>query len=138
MKKDYSISEPVSLEWINSAIELSKGETYEIDGGLNSAYLIDFSGLRYGRVRRHWLIVVPEYANEWDNKPHALLTDDDSKAKQFINEYEKQQDSYNEEGEPGYDENAGEYRYYPELAGVFMKTLDQISMDELNKYILKK
>lgn len=138
MKKDYSISEPVTLDWINSAMKLSKGETYEIDGGLNNAYLIDFSGLRYGRVRRHWLIVVPEYANEWGNKLHALLTDDDSKASRFIDEYEKQQDSYNEKGEPGYDENAGEYRYYPNLEGAFMQTLNQIAMNTLNKYISQK
>ena len=62
MKKDYYIKNPVNQEWINNTVHLSQGDTFIIQGCLNDAYLIDFSNLRYGRVRRKWLVVVPEYA----------------------------------------------------------------------------
>ncbi len=137
MKKNYLIKESVSNEWIDEVTQLSQGEVYCIQGGLNDAYLIDFRGLRYGRVRRKWLVVVPEFANTWGDDLHAMFTDDDEIAEKFISEYEKQQDSVNIEGEEEYDSECGDYRYYPVLEGVFMKTLKQIRTDELNKLISK-
>lgn len=120
MKKNYLIKESVSNKWIDEVTQLSQSEVYLIQGGLNDAYLIDFRGLRYGRVRRNWLIVVPEFVNEWGDELHAMLTDDEKIAEKFISEYEKQQD---------------DPEYYPVLEGVFMKTLKQIRTDELNKLI---
>lgn len=122
MKKNYLIKESVSNKWIDEVTQLSQGEFYCIQGGLNDAYLIDFRGLRYGRVRRKWLIVVPEFANAWGDDLHAMLTDDEKIVSRFLDEYEKQQD---------------DPEYYPALEGVFMKTLKQIRTDELNKLIGK-
>lgn len=120
MKKNYLIKESVSNKWIDEVTQLSQSEVYCIQGGLNDAYLIDFRGLRYGRVRRNWLIVVPEFVNEWGDELHAMLTDDEKIVSRFMDEYEKQQD---------------DPEYYPVLEGVFMKTLKQIRTDELNKLI---
>lgn len=120
MKKNYLIKESVSNKWIDEVTQLSQSEVYCIQGGLNDAYLIDFRGLRYGRVRRNWLIVVPEFVNEWGDELHAMLTDDEKIVSRFMEEYEKQQD---------------DPEYYPVLEGVFMKTLKQIRTDELNKLI---
>lgn len=120
MKKNYLIKESVSNKWIDEVTQLSQSEVYLIQGGLNDAYLIDFRGLRYGRVRRNWLIVVPEFVNEWGDELHAMLTDDEKIVSRFMEEYEKQQD---------------DPEYYPVLEGVFMKTLKQIRTDELNKLI---
>lgn len=133
MKKDYYIKNPVDQEWINNTVHLSQGDTFIIQGCLNDAYLIDVSNLRYGRVRRKWLVVVPEYANEWGDNLHALLTDNDKLAGKFITEYEKQQDSYNEEGTKNFDPDAGEYRYYPMLEGTFMKSFAQLKQEALEK-----
>ena len=120
MKKNYLIKESVSNKWIDEVTQLTQSEVYLIQGGLNDAYLIDFRGLRYGRVRRNWLIVVPEFVNEWGDELHAMLTDDEKIVSRFMEEYEKQQD---------------DPEYYPVLEGVFMKTLKQIRTDELNKLI---
>lgn len=122
MKKNYHVKEAVSNEWIADVIQLSQGEVYCIQGGLNDAYAIDFHNLHYGRVRRNWLIVVPEFANEWGNELHAMLTDDETIVEHFIHEYEKQQD---------------DLEYYPVLEGVFMKSLKQIREEELNNLISK-
>lgn len=120
MKKNYLIKESVSNKWIDEVTQLSQSEVYCIQGGLNDAYLIDFRGLRYGRVRRNWLIVVPEFVNEWGDELHAMLTDDEKIVSRFMEEYEKRQD---------------DPEYCPVLEGVFMKTLKQIRTDELNKLI---
>lgn len=125
MKKNYTIDSEVSTEWIQNAINLSDGEVYVIDQGTAYAYLIDFSNLHYGRVRRHWLLVIPEFQNEWSNAYHALLTDSEKIADEFIQEYEKQQDSYNDENSEDFDPNEGEYRYYPNLAGRWFLTFAQ-------------
>lgn len=125
MKKNYTIDSEVSTEWIQNAINLSDGEVYVIDQGTAYAYLIDFSNLHYGRVRRHWLLVIPEFQNEWSNAYHALLTDSEKIADEFIQEYEKQQDSYNDEDSEDFDPNEGEYRYYPNLAGRWFLTFAQ-------------
>lgn len=125
MKKNYTIDSEVSTEWIQNAINLSDGEVYVIDQGTAYAYLIDFSNLHYGRVRRHWLLVIPEFQNEWANAYHALLTDSEKIADEFIQEYEKQQDSYNDENSEYFDPNEGEYRYYPNLAGRWFLTFAQ-------------
>lgn len=125
MKKNYIIDSEVSTEWIQNAINLSDGEVYVIDQGTAYAYLIDFSNLHYGRVRRHWLLVIPEFQNEWSNAYHALLTDSEKIADEFIQEYEKQQDSYNDEDSEDFDPNEGEYRYYPNLAGRWFLTFAQ-------------
>lgn len=125
MKKNYTIDSEVSNEWIQNAINLSDGEVYVIDQGTAYAYLIDFSNLHYGRVRRHWLLVIPEFQNEWSNAYHALLTDSEKIADEFIQEYEKQQDSYNDEDSEDFDPNEGEYRYYPNLAGRWFLTFAQ-------------
>lgn len=125
MKKNYTIDSEVSTEWIQNAINLSDGEVYVIDQGTAYAYLIDFSNLHYGRVRRHWLLVIPEFQNEWSNAYHALLTDSEKIADEFIQEYEKQQDSYNDENSEYFDPNEGEYRYYPNLAGRWFLTFAQ-------------
>lgn len=122
MKKNYLIKESVSNKWIDEVTQLTQSEVYLIQGGLNDAYLIDFRGLRYGRVRRNWLIVVPEFVNEWGDELHAMLTDDEKIVSRFMDEYEKQQD---------------DPEYFPVLEGVFMKTLKQIRTDELNKLISK-
>lgn len=122
MKKNYLIKESVSNKWIDEVTQLTQSEVYLIQGGLNDAYLIDFRGLRYGRVRRNWLIVVPEFVNEWGDELHAMLTDDEKIVSRFMDEYEKQQD---------------DPEYFPVLEGVFMKTLKQIRTDELNKLIGK-
>ena len=45
MKKNYLIKESVSNKWIDEVIQLSQGEVYCIQGGLNDAYLIDFRGV---------------------------------------------------------------------------------------------
>ena len=120
MKKNYLIKESVSNKWIDDVTQLTQSEVYLIQGCLNDAYLIDFRGLRYGRVRRNWLIVVPEFVNEWSDELHAMLTDDEKIVSRFMDEYEKQQD---------------DPEYSPVLEGVFMKTLKQIRTDELNKLI---
>ena len=125
MKKDYIIKNAVELAWIRDAIRLSKGECYQIDTGLATAYLIDFSGLRYGRVRRRWLLVVPEIQNEWSTAYHAMLTDSDKAADEFVSEYDKQQDSYNDEDSDDFDPEAGEYRYYPAVEGRWFPTFAQ-------------
>ena len=125
MKKNYTIDSEVSTEWIQNAINLSDGEVYVIDQGTAYAYLIDFSNLHYGRVRRHWLVVIPEFQNEWSNAYHAMLTDSEKIADEFIQEYEKQQDSYNDEDSEDFDPNEGEYRYYPNLAGRWFLTFAQ-------------
>lgn len=125
MKKNYVITDEVSSEWIQNAINLSNGDVYPIDMGTDIAYLIDFSNLHYGRVRRHWLVVIPEFQNEWSNAYHAMLTDSEQIANEFIEEYEKQQDSYNDEDSPDFDPDDGEYRYYPELAGRWFDTFKQ-------------
>lgn len=125
MKKNYTIDSEVSTEWIQNEINLSDGEVYVIDQGTAYAYLIDFSNLHYGRVRRHWLLVIPEFQNEWSNAYHALLTDSKKIADEFIQEYEKQQDSYNDEDSEDFDPNEGEYRYYPNLAGRWFLTFAQ-------------
>lgn len=125
MKKNYTIDSEVSTEWIQNAINLSDGEVYVIDQGTAYAYLIDFSNLHYGRVRRHWLLVIPEFQNEWSNAYHAMLTDSEEIANEFIEEYEKQQDSYNDEDSEDFEPDEGEYRYYPELAGRWFLTFAQ-------------
>lgn len=125
MKKNYTIDSEVSTEWIQNAINLSDGEVYVIDQGTAYAYLIDFSNLHYGRVRRHWLLVIPEFQNEWSNAYHAMLTDSEKIADEFIQEYEKQQDSYNDEDSEDFDPDEGEYRYYPNLAGRWFLTFAQ-------------
>lgn len=125
MKKNYTIHSEVSTEWIQNAINLSDGEVYVIDQGTAYAYLIDFSNLHYGRVRRHWLLVIPEFQNEWSNAYHAMLTDSEKIADEFIQEYEKQQDSYNDEDSEDFDPDDGEYRYYPNLAGRWFLTFAQ-------------
>lgn len=125
MKKNYTIDSEVSTEWIQNAINLSDGEVYVIDQGTAYAYLIDFSNLHYGRVRRHWLVVIPEFQNEWSNAYHAMLTDSEKIADEFIQEYEKQQDSYNDEDSEDFDPDEGEYRYYPNLAGRWFLTFAQ-------------
>lgn len=125
MKKNYTIDSEVSTEWIQNAINLSDGEVYVIDQGTAYAYLVDFSNLHYGRVRRHWLLVIPEFQNEWSNAYHALLTDSEKIADEFIQEYEKQQDSYNDENSEDFDPDEGEYRYYPNLAGRWFLTFAQ-------------
>lgn len=125
MKKNYVITNEVSSEWIQNVINLSDGDVYPIDTGTAIAYLIDFSNLHYGRVRRHWLVVIPEFQNEWSNAYHAMLTDSEKIANEFIEEYEKQQDSYNDEDSPDFDPDDGEYRYYPELAGRWFDTFEQ-------------
>lgn len=137
MKKNYHVKEAVSLAWVDNVINLSQGEVYCIYSGLNNGYLINFEGLHYGRVRRKWLIVVPEFANTWGDDLHAMFTDDDEIAEAFVSEYEKQQDSVNVEGEEEYDPECGDYRYYPVLDGVFMKRLSQIKVEELN-YLISK
>ena len=53
MKKNYVITNEVSSEWIQNVINLSDGDVYPIDTGTAFAYMVDFSNLRYGRVRRH-------------------------------------------------------------------------------------
>ena len=125
MKKNYTIDSEVSTEWIQNAINLSDGEVYVIDQGTAYAYLIDFSNLHYGRVRRHWLLVIPEFQNEWSNAYHAMLSDSEKIADEFIQEYEKQQDSYNDEDSEDFDPDEGEYRYYPNLAGRWFLTFAQ-------------
>lgn len=125
MKKNYTIDSEVSTEWIQNVINLSDGDVYVIDQGTAYAYLIDFSNLHYGRVRRHWLLVIPEFQNEWSNAYHAMLTDSEKIANEFIQEYEKQQDSYNDENSEDFDPDEGEYRYYPNLAGRWFLTFAQ-------------
>ena len=125
MKKDYIITDEVGRDWIQNAIKLSDGVVYQVDTGTDTDYLIDFSNLRYGRVRRHWLVVISEFQNEWSNAYHAMLTDSNAVADEFIEEYEKQQDSYNDESNPDFDPDGGEYRYYPELAGRWFDTFEQ-------------
>lgn len=125
MKKNYTIDSEVSTEWIQNAINLSDGEVYVIDQGTAYAYLIDFSNLHYGRVRRHWLLVIPEFQNEWSNAYHAMLSDSEKIADEFIQEYEKQQDSYNDEDSEDFEPDEGEYRYYPNLAGRWFLTFAQ-------------
>ena len=125
MKKNYVITSEVDHEWIQNAIKLSDGAVYTIDTGTDIAHFIDFSNLHYGRVRRHWLVVIPEFQNEWSNAYHAMLTDSEKIANEFIEEYEKQQDSYNDEDSPDFDPEGGEYRYYPELAGRWFSTFAQ-------------
>ena len=125
MKKDYVINSEVSSDWIQNAIKLSDGSVYTIDTGTDTAYLIDFSNLHYGRVRRHWLVVIPEFQNEWSNAYHAMLTDSNTVADEFIKEYEKQQDSYNDENSSDFGPEGGEYHYYPALAGRWFDTFEQ-------------
>lgn len=125
MKKNYVLTDEVSGEWIQNAINLSDGDVYTVDTGTDDAHLIDFSNLHYGRVRRQWLVVVPEFQNEWSNAYHAMLTDSEKIANEFIEEYEKQQDSYNDEDSPDFDPDGGEYRYYPGLAGRWFDTFEQ-------------
>ena len=125
MKKNYVITNEVSSEWIQNVINLSDEDVYPIDTGTAFAYMVDFSNLHYGRVRRHWLVVIPEFQNEWSNAYHAMLTDSEKIANEFIEEYEKQQDSYNDEDSPDFDPDDGEYRYYPELAGRWFDTFEQ-------------
>lgn len=127
MKPNYYLKSAVTNAWINHILSLKPSTVYQIEGALNDAYLIDFSGLRYGRVKRQWLIVVPEYANTWGDNLHAMLTDDDRLADQFISEAERQQDSWNEA--------TGEYDYNPVLAGKFMKTFDQLNEEAWTKFI---
>ena len=63
MKKNYVITNEVNSEWIQNVINLSDGDVYPIDTGTAFAYMVDFSNLHYGRVRRHWLVVIPEFQN---------------------------------------------------------------------------
>lgn len=108
MKKDYMIGE-IDLKWFNNN-NLGNYLIETIEGGLLDNYLIDFSGLRYGRVRRKYMIIVSEYRNEWSSAMVAVLTDDEEKANKFIdlaNEY--------------YDDE----EYYPNLEGMFFKSYDE-------------
>lgn len=125
MKKNYTIDSEVSTEWIQNVINLSDGDVYTIDTGTAFAYMVDFSNLHYGRVRRHWLVVIPEFQNEWSNAYHAMLTDSEKIADEFIEEYEKQQDSYNDDDSEDFDPDEGEYRYCPNLAGRWFLTFAQ-------------
>lgn len=102
MKKDYLIGE-ITLEWFNSN-NLGSYLIETIEGGLLDNYLIDFSGLRYGRVRRKYMIIVSEYRNEWSSAMVAVLTDDEEKANKFI---DLANEAYNNE------------EYYPSLDGMF-------------------
>lgn len=136
MKKNYVITDEVSSEWIQNVINLSDGAVYTIDTGTDIAHLIDFSNLHYGRVRRHWLVVIPEFQNEWSNAYHAMLTDSEKIANEFIEEYEKQQDSYNDEDSPDYNPDDGEYHYYPELAGRWFDTFEQATQKFFTQFQL--
>ncbi|GET05391.1 hypothetical protein SY212_04210 [Ligilactobacillus agilis] len=116
MKKDYMIGE-ITLDWFNKN-GLGNYLIETIEGGLLDNYLIDFSGLRYGRVRRKYMIVVSEYRNEWSSAMVAVLTDDEEKANKFIdlaNEY--------------YDDE----ECYPSLEGMFFKSYGERQKESFEK-----
>ena len=116
-KKDYLIGE-ITLDWFNKN-GLGSYLIETIEGGLLDNYLVDFSGLRYGRVRRKYMIVVSEYRNEWSSAMVAVLTDDEEKANKFIdlaNEYYDNED------------------YYPSLEGMFFKSYDERCEDAFKAF----
>lgn len=115
-KKDYMIGE-ITLDWFNNN-NLSTRVIETIEGGLLDNYLIDFGGLRYGRVRRKYMIIVSEYRNEWSSAMVAVLTDDEDKANKFI-------DLANE----AYDNED----YYPSLEGVFFKSYGDRQKESFEK-----
>lgn len=119
MKKDYMIGE-ITLEWFNNN-DLGARVIETIEGGLLDNYLVDFSGLRYGRVRRKYMIIVSEYRSEWSSAMVAVLTDDEEKANKFI-------DLANE----AYDNEDNE-DYYPSLGGVFFKSYDERQKESFEK-----
>lgn len=137
MKKNYTVKN-ADEQWVMGVlakVSESGKESFVIQGGLNDMYLIPFDGLRLGRVRRNWLIAIPEYLNTQSNEMHVVLTDDEKIADKFFQEWAKQRDSYNDEDEPEYDENCGDYRYYPNLAGVLFPTLKEEREKEFNRLI---
>ena len=139
MKKNYSLNDRynVTNDSINEITKMAQengGDVYCIQGCLNDALLIDVSSLKFGRVNRHWLLVVPEYLNSWGDELHAVLTDSKRIANKFIDDYNKQQDSVNIEGEPDFDPEAGDYRYYPAFSNRWIKSLATERLDSLKHF----
>lgn len=117
MKKDYMIGE-ITLEWFNNN-NLGTKVIETIEGGLLDNYLVDFSGLRYGRVRRKYMIIVSEYRNEWSSAMVAVLTDDEEKANKFI-----------DVADAAYDNED----YYPSLEGMFFKSYGERCEDTFKAF----
>lgn len=115
MKKDYMIGD-INLDWFNKN-NLGTRVIETIKGGPLHNYLVDFSGLCYGRVRRKYMIIVSEYRNEWPSQMVAVLTDDEAKADEFIDLADVPQDD----------------EYYFSLEGMFFKSCNERQKESFKK-----
>jgi hypothetical protein len=86
--KDYN--RPISYESLNNFVQYAndKGYTIEvIEGVLNDTYVIYNINKQLsikGVKGRDYIVLYPQFLNEWSNNFHILMTDDEEKVDEFL------------------------------------------------------
>lgn len=92
--KDYS--KQITYNSLNSFVDYAVENGYDLDvieGVLNDTHVIynvDKLLSIKGVKARDFIILYPKFQNEWSNTFHILMTDDESKVKEFLGVEEQQ------------------------------------------------
>jgi hypothetical protein len=88
------MNERITYDSYNKILNLALEYGYDVDvieGVLNDTYIIhnvDKELYIKGAKSRRYIILYPQFATEWSNSFHVLLTDSEEKMQEFLNQQE--------------------------------------------------